>query len=98
MFARTSTVEGTPENVEQGIRFFQENVLPALKGAPGYKGALLLVDRQSGKGLGISVWDSEDNMQASEDAVRTARDQAAQTMGGSVAAVDHYEVAIYETQ
>ena len=97
MFAGASTVEGRPQNVDQGIRVFQENVLPAVKGAPGYKGALLLVDRQSGKGLGISLWDSEENMRASEEAVRAVRDEAAQTMGGS-ATVDRYEVAIYETQ
>jgi heme-degrading monooxygenase HmoA len=97
VYARVTTVQGSPDKAEEGVRQFREDTLPIVKGAAGFKGALLLIDRQSGKGQAISLWEDKNAMDASEDAVAGVRQSATQAMGQSGApTVDRYEVAIYE--
>ena len=40
---------------------FRDSVLPAAKSQKGYKGAYLFTDRKTGKGISITLWDSEEN-------------------------------------
>ncbi len=94
MFSRVTVVQGSADKVEGGINSFRDDVLPALQGVDGYKGALLLVDRSSGKGYGISLWESEDARRRAADAVDAPRAAAIEKMGGSVSPVEELEVAI----
>ena len=66
MFARVTTTQGAPEQSDQTVRYIQEQLIPSLRGMPGLKGAYFLGDRQTGKGLSISLWESAEAMQASE--------------------------------
>ena len=59
MYARVNILEGPPEKMDEALRYFQENVLPNLKQIEGFKGTIALGDRQSGKTLGITLWESE---------------------------------------
>ncbi len=94
MYARVSVVEGAPDKVDSGIDSYNNQVLPALKGVDGYRASFLLVDRSSGKGLGISLWESEDARRRGGEAVAEARAATIQAMGGTVPPVDEYEVAV----
>jgi quinol monooxygenase YgiN len=97
MYARVTAVQGSPDRAEEGIQQFRDEVLPVVKAAGGCKGALLLVDRQSGKGLGISLWEDKEAMDASEDAVKGPRQATTQAMGQTgTPTVEGYEVAVYE--
>jgi hypothetical protein len=49
MFARVSTILGKPERVEDGIHNYIEQTLPGARKMTGFKDALLMVDRQTGK-------------------------------------------------
>jgi hypothetical protein len=73
MYARHVTVHGSPEKVGEAVRSVRDHVLPVLKDCDGFKGQLLLVDRAKGEAIGISLWDTEANMNASEDKVAGAR-------------------------
>jgi hypothetical protein len=73
MHARHVTVKGSPGRIDEGIRSVREQVIPVLQGCDGFKGQLLLVDREKGEAIGISLWDSEENLRASEEKVRQAR-------------------------
>jgi heme-degrading monooxygenase HmoA len=53
-------------NVGEAVRIYQERVVPAAREQEGFRGALLLTDPDTGEGLSISLWNSEDNMHASE--------------------------------
>ena len=92
MFARVTIVQGSPEKIEQGVESFNSQVLPAAKGVDGYKAALLLVDRNSGKGIGITMWDSEDARRRGAEAVDAARAATIEAMGGTVPPVEEFEV------
>ena len=57
MYARVTVVQGSPDKIEQGIESFNGEVLPAVKGVDGYRGGFLLADRETGKGIGITLWE-----------------------------------------
>lgn len=92
MFARVTVVQGSPEKIEQGVDSFNTQVLPAAKGVDGYKAAFLLVDRNTGKGIGITMWDSEDAQRRGGEAVDAARAATIEAMGGTVPPVEEFEV------
>ncbi|HJR46081.1 MAG TPA: hypothetical protein VJ927_10800 [Actinomycetota bacterium] len=97
MYARHVTVTGSAERVEEGIQSVREHVIPALKDCKGFRGQLLLVDRDKGEAIGISLWDSEEDMLASEQKVSGARQQTADSVGAAGAPEVHlYELPVYE--
>jgi heme-degrading monooxygenase HmoA len=85
MFARVTTLEGDPEQVDELTRLAGERVLPALKELDGFNGALGFADRQSGKVLAVTLWENEQAVRASAEAA-----------SGTIAGVDRYEVTFAE--
>ncbi len=94
MYARVTMVQGSPEQTDAGIESYNSQVLPAIQGLDGYKGSMLLVDRSTGKGIGLSLWATEDARRQAADAVAKAREATVKAMGGTVPPVDEYEVAV----
>ena len=95
MFARVSIIQGEVESVDDGIRHYREQVLPAAKKLAGFKGAFLLVDRKSGRNLGITLWDTERDLYSSAAAANRLRAQGAQAAAAlSMPVVEIYEVAV----
>ena len=96
MFARVTTFEGPPEQVDDFRRALVEHMLPALRQLEGYQGVLILTDRQGGKVLGVALWESEEAMGASEEAAYWFRTYGAEAAGERVTSVERYEVVISE--
>jgi hypothetical protein len=68
VYARVSTLEGPPELMDEGLRQAREVVLPQGRLMDAFKGMIALGDRHSGKTVGITFWESEEAMRASEEA------------------------------
>jgi heme-degrading monooxygenase HmoA len=96
MHARVTTIQGSPGKVDDVARQAQEQTLPQLQKLEGFKGFVALGDRQSGKLLGVSFWESEEALRANEQAVSDVRSKAAETADGIVAGVEEYEVLVNE--
>ena len=95
MHARVTTLAGSPGEVDAGIANFRDNVVPYAKREG--KGSILLVDRDSGKALAITLWEDEAAMQASEESANALRAQAAEQMGASQQpSVERFEVAVFD--
>jgi hypothetical protein len=75
-----------------------EHVLPALEMQDGFSGGLVLADRQSGKVLAVTLWESEQAMDATEDASHWMRIFSAEAGGGTVSSVQRYEVLFSAVQ
>ena len=58
MFIRATRIQTPPDKVDAAIANFKQQVLPAARSAPGNAGAALLVNRETGVGIGITYWDS----------------------------------------
>jgi quinol monooxygenase YgiN len=91
MYARSTTIQAQPSSIDAGIAHVRDTVMPALEGIDGCVGLSLLVDRQSGRCIATSSWESEEAMHASEESIRPIRDQAAERFGGS-AQVEEWEI------
>jgi heme-degrading monooxygenase HmoA len=94
--ARISTFEGSPEHIDEGLRQARESVLPQLQQQGGFEGLVALADRQSGKTLGITFWESEEALKASEEAADRLREESAEAMSDTIAGVERYEVGLFE--
>jgi heme-degrading monooxygenase HmoA len=96
MHARVSTIQGAPGKVDDVARQVQEQTLPRLQKVEGFEGFVALGDRQSGKLIGVSFWESEEALRASDETASSVRSAAAETADGIVAGVEEYEVLVNE--
>jgi heme-degrading monooxygenase HmoA len=95
MHARVTTLQLDPSRIDQAVAELEEEELPRWREIDGFKAFTLLVDRASGKVIGTSCWTTAEKMRASEEAVSSSRNRAAQTGGASgPPQVELYEVAI----
>src|SRR5215203_5869305 len=96
MHVRLTTIEGSPDRMDDAKRHTQEQTLPQLEKMDGFKGFVALGDRNSGKLVGVSFWESEEALRATDEAVPSVRSAAAEAAGGTVASVEKYEVFVNE--
>jgi heme-degrading monooxygenase HmoA len=84
-----------PARIDEAVAQVEEQDLPTWKDIDGFKGFTLLIDRKSGKVIGTSYWATQEQMQASEDAVADSRQRAADTGGAAdPPQVERLEVAL----
>jgi hypothetical protein len=90
MYARVATFESDPSTVDDAIKMVREEVDGDTP--EGLEGArmLMLVNRETGKGLGITLFDSEDAMRRGDEALNNMNP------GGSErrVSVEFYEVPV----
>ena len=96
MYARVTTIQGSPDKMDDATRHLQEQTLPQLRQMEGFKGFVSLGDRNSGKVLGVAFWESEEALRATEQAASSVRSGAAEATGGTVLSVEEYEVLVNE--
>ena len=66
MYARVVTVQSQPGKTEETIRIYRDSVMPVAREQQGFKGAFLLTDPNTGKGVSITLWETEADMRAGE--------------------------------
>ena len=59
MYLRVVTSQIKPETVDEAIQIWREQLIPILKGIKGYKRGYLSGDRNSGKSMAVSIWETE---------------------------------------
>ncbi|HET6656504.1 MAG TPA: hypothetical protein VFG61_01280 [Gaiellaceae bacterium] len=91
MYARIATFESDPANVDDAISMVRSQVESG-ETPPGLEGAkmLMLVNRETGKGLGVSLFESEEAMRRGDEALN------AMNPGGTErrTSVEFYEVPV----
>lgn len=92
MYARVTEFEGTPKQIETGVRVFREDVIPWLRDAEGFRGWIVLLDREAGRSLGLTFWATEANAQDTEASGRALREEVAEAVGTTLRALEVYEV------
>jgi predicted ester cyclase len=58
-FARVTITQTKPEKRGEAVKIYNENVVPEAKKQKGFHGIMSLSDFKTGKGISISIWDSE---------------------------------------
>ena len=93
MYARSTTINGDPANIDAGIRFVRDEVMPMVTAMDGCVGLSLLVDEESGRGIATTSWDTREALDASREKLAAARARGGEIIGGTPE-VDEWEVAV----
>jgi quinol monooxygenase YgiN len=93
MYARSTTIRGRPEAIDECIAFIRDEVQPAVTGLDGCLGLSMVADRASGRCIATSAWETEESMVFAGDVVAEYRARAGQILGGEPE-VDRWEVAL----
>jgi heme-degrading monooxygenase HmoA len=94
VYARASTLRIAPEQVQAAIDHYEAGI-PSLREIAGNRGTLLLVDRSSGEGIGVTLWESEAAMQASRRSAGELPQQSDQEPRAAFGSIVEYEVAVW---
>jgi heme-degrading monooxygenase HmoA len=92
--ARTTIIQADATKIDDGIATVRDQVLPAVTRMDGCVGMSMLVDRESGRCIATTAWESEAALRASAERVRPLRERAEQALGSSSSTVDAWEVAV----
>lgn len=97
MYIRATRVQSPPEQIDDAIKNFETNVIKRLSATAGYQGAVLLVNRQTGEGMGVTYWESARALGASEQSGIDARTQSAAIVPGTrIVNVERAEMMIMD--
>lgn len=66
MKARAVTVKAQPGKLAEIVAVYKDSVVAAGKKQKGFKGAWLLTDAEGNKGISITLWDTEADLNLSE--------------------------------
>jgi heme-degrading monooxygenase HmoA len=69
MFARLLRIQTKIEQIDKASKLFEESVIPLCKDKKGYKGAYFLADRKTGNSIPVTLWESEEDMLATEQSL-----------------------------
>ena len=95
MHARATTIRVGQEVAEEAIGQYRDS-LSTFRTMEGNRGAFLLVDRVSGRGVGVTLWESEQAMAASREQAEQLRQRAVEQAQGEIESVVEYEVAVWD--
>jgi hypothetical protein len=93
VYARSFTIDGQPLSVDIGIAHCRDVAMAALQQIDGYVGLSLMVDRETGRCIATSSWESIKAMRASAEKVAIIRDHVALMFDGS-ASVEEWNIAL----
>ena len=90
MYARVATFQSDPNTIDDAIKMVREEV--AGDTPEGLEGAkmLMLINRETGKGLGVTLFDSEDAMRRGDEALNNMNPGASEQRVG----VEFFEVPV----
>ena len=90
MHARVSTYEGgDAARIAEGFK----SVTPELEQMDGLSHALFLVDPETGEAMSITVWESQDALEASSAKADELRKKGTAPSGSTIKSVKHSEVS-----
>jgi heme-degrading monooxygenase HmoA len=92
--ARVSSLEGSADRIDESVQKTRDETLPSARELSGFKGAIGLADRQSGRLKLITLWESAQALRATEGQADRLRQEAAERGGQRIVGVDRYEVAV----
>ncbi len=93
MYARSTTVRGDPQKVDDAIAYVRDEVMPTVQHMSGCVGLSMLCDRDAGRCIVTTAWADDTAMHATEEAVRPMRERVREVFGGDVE-VNEWEIAL----
>lgn len=93
MFARVTTFK---EPADEAIRVTKDRVVPVVLSLPGSLGGFFLVNRETGKTLSMTLWDTKQHLEGSAAPIEALRaTRPAEVPGSELLDLEDYEVVLY---
>ncbi len=95
MYARVSTFQAAQAMLDSGLSNVQDVVLPGLRELRGFVHGYWLADRQGAEVIAVTLWETEEDMQASANVINQLRQQAMSAAGITAPpTIKEYEVLV----
>jgi hypothetical protein len=92
-FSRHLDIHGSPANVDAAITFARDRALPVLRAQSGFRAMMLGVNRETGRMMASSVWETAAEREASAGTLNEVRAELGRTGGADTVRVELYEGA-----
>ena len=92
MYTRLVSFTGAT-NIDAGVDYLRDEVLPVLNAQRGYRGVTASGDRAAGVLHILSLWETEEDRGASDSALGKAREEALKLVGGALE-VENFEQVV----
>ena len=89
---RLTRMDMDPPRIEDTVECFGATVGPRMADAGGFCGALLLVDRDTGRSISETMWASRKALAASRGEAAAVRVETVQSTGARIRAVEEYDL------
>ena len=66
MYARAVNIQFQSGKVDEASRIVKDTIVPTMKRQKGFKGQLLLTQKDTGKAISINLWETEADLTAFE--------------------------------
>jgi heme-degrading monooxygenase HmoA len=96
VFVRSNELLGAADKLDATIAWVRDKVWPVVRAQQGFRALLMGVNRQNGRSLVSSIWDTAADREASDAALRDLRREGGQVSGAGEARVELYEVAFVD--
>jgi hypothetical protein len=96
--SRVNFLETAPGRIDDVARVVREVVHPGIRDEGGYVGYIVLGDRETGRALGVTLWESGEARGASDAKARQIRPRVEQETGGTMRAVARYDVLFFDVR
>ena len=93
MYARSTTVRGDPQHLDEGMAYVHDTVMPSVQEMGDCVGISMLADRESGRCIVTTSWADMEAMRASAEGVMAMRQRAGEIFQGSVD-VAEWDIAV----
>ena len=99
MHARWASLQVKPGRIDDFIGIFRDSMVPPARAQKGFKGVFLLTDRDTGKVVGASLWETEADARAVEMSSGSFGSQADKVRGivTEMPVMEYYDVMARET-
>jgi heme-degrading monooxygenase HmoA len=87
-------MQAQTSSIDNGIAYMRDELTRELENIDGFVGISLLADRESGRCIITTAWETEDAMSASADKAKELRSQATERLHGNVEKIEDWEIGV----
>lgn len=91
-WARVVSAETSPDRVDDAVAYMRDVAVPGASALGGFRRGFWLMDRQTGKASIVTVFESQEALEASAAGAEKLRSGATDAFGASFTGMSHYEV------
>jgi len=91
---RATWLQVRPDQFDQAVEFYKTTVLPEIEQLDGFCSTSMMIDRESGRAVVSTTYDSQDAMARSRDTARSLRTALLRDLGADQLDVGEFELAI----